>query len=126
MSVQTAVHNRQGPGLREGQGNTHTQREKYLAAITFIFWFWNFAFQADLPPEDKKVVADVLFSLSFCLQPRMDQYFNQMEKIIKERKTSSRIRFMIQDVIDLRRVNNLYFIKNLFMTYNKIHDKNYK
>lgn len=35
----------------------------------------------------------------------MDQYFNQMDKIIKERKTSSRIRFMLQDVIDLRRVN---------------------
>ncbi|NWZ00551.1 IF4G1 factor, partial [Loxia curvirostra] len=36
-------------------------------------------------------------------KPRMDQYFNQMEKIIKEKKTSSRIRFMLQDVIDLRR-----------------------
>ncbi|KAF1515114.1 Eukaryotic translation initiation factor 4 gamma 1, partial [Eudyptes sclateri] len=35
-------------------------------------------------------------------KPRMDQYFNQMEKIIKEKKTSSRIRFMLQDVIDLR------------------------
>lgn len=35
----------------------------------------------------------------------MDQYFNQMDKIIKERKTSSRIRFMLQDVLDLRRVN---------------------
>uniref|UniRef100_A0A3Q3X251 Uncharacterized protein n=1 Tax=Mola mola TaxID=94237 RepID=A0A3Q3X251_MOLML len=33
----------------------------------------------------------------------MDQYFNQMDKIIKERKTSSRIRFMLQDVLDLRR-----------------------
>ncbi|XP_049627898.1 eukaryotic translation initiation factor 4 gamma 3 isoform X4 [Suncus etruscus] len=38
-------------------------------------------------------------------KPRMDQYFNQMEKIVKERKTSSRIRFMLQDVIDLRRCN---------------------
>ncbi|XP_017345987.2 eukaryotic translation initiation factor 4 gamma 1 isoform X1 [Ictalurus punctatus] len=38
-------------------------------------------------------------------RPRMDQYFNQMGKIIKERKTSSRIRFMLQDVIDLRRNN---------------------
>ncbi|XP_072428568.1 eukaryotic translation initiation factor 4 gamma 1-like isoform X1 [Chiloscyllium punctatum] len=38
-------------------------------------------------------------------KPRMDQYFNQMEKIIKERKTSSRIRFMVQDVIDLRQNN---------------------
>ncbi|XP_053725402.1 eukaryotic translation initiation factor 4 gamma 3-like isoform X4 [Synchiropus splendidus] len=35
-------------------------------------------------------------------KPRMDQYFNQIEKIVKERKTSSRIRFMLQDVIDLR------------------------
>lgn len=35
----------------------------------------------------------------------MDQYFNQMEKIVKERKTSSRIRFMLQDVIDLRLVS---------------------
>ncbi|XP_061695598.1 eukaryotic translation initiation factor 4 gamma 1a isoform X2 [Syngnathoides biaculeatus] len=38
-------------------------------------------------------------------KPRMDQYFNQMEKIIKERKTSSRIRFMLQDVLDLRKCN---------------------
>uniref|UniRef100_A0A8C6YH58 Eukaryotic translation initiation factor 4 gamma 3 n=1 Tax=Naja naja TaxID=35670 RepID=A0A8C6YH58_NAJNA len=38
-------------------------------------------------------------------KPRMDQYFNQMEKIVKERKTSSRIRFMLQDVIDLRQCN---------------------
>ncbi|XP_058489428.1 eukaryotic translation initiation factor 4 gamma 1-like isoform X9 [Solea solea] len=38
-------------------------------------------------------------------KPRMDQYFTQMEKIIKERKTSSRIRFMLQDVLDVRRNN---------------------
>uniref|UniRef100_A0A2I3GMS6 Eukaryotic translation initiation factor 4 gamma 1 n=1 Tax=Nomascus leucogenys TaxID=61853 RepID=A0A2I3GMS6_NOMLE len=38
-------------------------------------------------------------------KPRMDQYFNQMEKIIKEKKTSSRIRFMLQDVLDLRGSN---------------------
>ncbi|XP_069466444.1 eukaryotic translation initiation factor 4 gamma 3 isoform X4 [Ambystoma mexicanum] len=38
-------------------------------------------------------------------KPRMDQYFNQMDKIVKERKTSSRIRFMLQDIIDLRRCN---------------------
>ncbi|XP_059187653.1 eukaryotic translation initiation factor 4 gamma 1-like isoform X2 [Centropristis striata] len=35
-------------------------------------------------------------------KPRMDQYFHQMGKIIKERKTTSRIRFMLQDVLDLR------------------------
>uniref|UniRef100_A0A8C5PRB6 Eukaryotic translation initiation factor 4 gamma 1 n=1 Tax=Leptobrachium leishanense TaxID=445787 RepID=A0A8C5PRB6_9ANUR len=38
-------------------------------------------------------------------KPRMDQYFNQVDKIIKERKTSSRIRFMLQDVMDLRLCN---------------------
>ncbi|XP_077412357.1 eukaryotic translation initiation factor 4 gamma 1a isoform X2 [Vanacampus margaritifer] len=38
-------------------------------------------------------------------KPRMDQYFHQMEKIIKEKKTSSRIRFMLLDVLDLRRCN---------------------
>ncbi|XP_072330345.1 eukaryotic translation initiation factor 4 gamma 1-like isoform X3 [Scyliorhinus torazame] len=38
-------------------------------------------------------------------KPRMDQYFHQMGKIIKEKKTSSRIRFMVQDVIDLRQNN---------------------
>uniref|UniRef100_A0A8C7E730 Eukaryotic translation initiation factor 4 gamma 1 n=1 Tax=Naja naja TaxID=35670 RepID=A0A8C7E730_NAJNA len=32
-----------------------------------------------------------------------DLDFEKMEKIIKEKKTSSRIRFMLQDVIDLRR-----------------------
>ncbi|XP_037346868.2 eukaryotic translation initiation factor 4 gamma 3 isoform X5 [Pungitius pungitius] len=35
-------------------------------------------------------------------KPRMDQYFHQMEKIVKERKVSSRIRFMLQDIMDLR------------------------
>lgn len=46
-------------------------------------------------------------------QPRMDQYFNQMEKIIKERKTSSRIRFMLQDVLDLRRVRNTHAVQTV-------------
>nr|XP_061781404.1 eukaryotic translation initiation factor 4 gamma 1-like isoform X1 [Nerophis lumbriciformis] len=36
---------------------------------------------------------------------RMEQYFSQMDKIVKERKTTSRIRFMLQDVMDLRRNN---------------------
>uniref|UniRef100_A0A8C5GRZ4 MIF4G domain-containing protein n=1 Tax=Gouania willdenowi TaxID=441366 RepID=A0A8C5GRZ4_GOUWI len=36
---------------------------------------------------------------------RVDQCFQQMEKIVKERKTSSRIRFMMQDVLDLRTNN---------------------
>ncbi|AWP04062.1 putative eukaryotic translation initiation factor 4 gamma 1-like [Scophthalmus maximus] len=38
-------------------------------------------------------------------KPRMDQYFAQMDKIIKEKKTSSRIRFMLQDILDVRRNN---------------------
>ncbi|XP_035696668.1 eukaryotic translation initiation factor 4 gamma 1-like [Branchiostoma floridae] len=38
-------------------------------------------------------------------KPRMDQYFQQMDKIIKQKKTSSRVRFMIQDVLELR-MNN--------------------
>ncbi|KAM8953607.1 eukaryotic translation initiation factor 4 gamma 1 isoform 2-T2 [Pelodytes ibericus] len=38
-------------------------------------------------------------------KPRMDQYFQQMSKIVKEKKTSSRIRFMLQDVMDLRMCN---------------------
>ncbi|XP_037644118.1 eukaryotic translation initiation factor 4 gamma 1-like [Sebastes umbrosus] len=38
-------------------------------------------------------------------KPRMDQYFNQMDLIIKERKTSSKIRFKLQDILDLRKNN---------------------
>ncbi|XP_076135407.1 uncharacterized protein LOC143117784 [Alosa pseudoharengus] len=37
-------------------------------------------------------------------KPRMDHYFNNINVIIKERQTSNRIRFMLQDVIDLRRL----------------------
>ncbi len=43
------------------------------------------------------------YVLSF--QPRMDQYFIKMEKMIKEQKTSPRIRVMLQDLLVLRRVN---------------------
>lgn len=49
--------------------------------------------------ENKKCTQIIHF------QPRMDQYFNQMEKIVIEKKTSSRVRFMLQDVIDLRKVS---------------------
>lgn len=34
---------------------------------------------------------------------RMDQYFQQIDKIIKQKRTSSRVRFMLQDVYDLRK-----------------------
>jgi len=35
-------------------------------------------------------------------KPRMDQYFDQMEKVIEKRKISSRIKFALKDVIELR------------------------
>ncbi|CAH3173902.1 unnamed protein product, partial [Porites evermanni] len=35
-------------------------------------------------------------------KPRVDQYFTQINKIIQARITSSRVRFMMQDVVDLR------------------------
>ena len=44
----------------------------------------------------------------------MDQYFQQMEKIVKQRKTSSRVRFMLQDVIELRHVSELTEIRSYF------------
>ncbi|KAG8239741.1 hypothetical protein J437_LFUL018437, partial [Ladona fulva] len=34
--------------------------------------------------------------------PNINVYFNKMKNIVSERKTSSRVRFMLQDVIDLR------------------------
>ena len=40
--------------------------------------------------------------LFYHFQPRVDQYFNQINKIIQARKTSSRVRFMMQDIVDLR------------------------
>jgi translation initiation factor 4G len=33
----------------------------------------------------------------------MNSYFSQLEAIVKQKKTSNRIRFMIQNVMDLRR-----------------------
>ncbi|XP_035254761.1 eukaryotic translation initiation factor 4 gamma 1-like [Anguilla anguilla] len=39
------------------------------------------------------------------IKPRMDGYFIQMESILKEGKTTSRICFMLQDVMDLRQNN---------------------
>ncbi|XP_068754257.1 eukaryotic translation initiation factor 4 gamma 1-like isoform X2 [Montipora capricornis] len=35
-------------------------------------------------------------------KPRVDQYFAHINKIISARKTSSRVRFMMQDIVDLR------------------------
>ncbi len=36
----------------------------------------------------------------------MDRYFERISEIIEKRKVSSRIKFMLQDVQDLRKVNN--------------------
>ena len=38
-------------------------------------------------------------------QPRTNQYFDQVDKIINQKKVSSRIIFMLQDLKDLRRSN---------------------
>ncbi|XP_052211936.1 eukaryotic translation initiation factor 4 gamma 1-like isoform X2 [Dreissena polymorpha] len=38
-------------------------------------------------------------------RPRMDQYFQQMDKIVNDKKNSARVRFMLQDMIDLRKNN---------------------
>jgi len=34
----------------------------------------------------------------------MERYFNQLVALVEERKTSSRIRFLLLDTIDLRKV----------------------
>ncbi|VDH90680.1 translation initiation factor 4G [Mytilus galloprovincialis] len=38
-------------------------------------------------------------------KPRVDQYFQRMHKVVAEKKTSSRVKFILQDVIELR-MNN--------------------
>lgn len=43
--------------------------------------------------------------IQFPLQPRMEQYFQQMGKIVNDKKNSARVRFMLQDVMDLRLVS---------------------
>ena len=44
----------------------------------------------------------------------MDQYFEQIEKVIIERKTSPKLRFMLQDLIDLRKVGRSSACRFLF------------
>ena len=50
----------------------------------------------------------------------MEQYFAQMDKIIKERKTSSRIRFMLLDVLDLRRVLPALHLRTVLLLFSEI------
>ena len=52
----------------------------------------------------------------FFYQPRTDQYFNEMRKIANnqsQKKVSSRIRFALQDTIELREVS--YWCSRLAM-----------
>ncbi|KAJ8345429.1 hypothetical protein SKAU_G00296220 [Synaphobranchus kaupii] len=39
------------------------------------------------------------------VKPQMDRYFSQLNQILKEGKSTSRVRFMLQDVMDLRQNN---------------------
>ncbi|VDI07805.1 Hypothetical predicted protein [Mytilus galloprovincialis] len=38
-------------------------------------------------------------------KPRIDKYFQRMHKLVEEKKTSSKVRFILQDVIELRMSN---------------------
>ena len=56
----------------------------------------------------------------------MDQYFDQINKIISGKKTSSRVSFMLRDVVDLRknkwvprRGENSYLYNYLYDPQNK-------
>ncbi|XP_045163528.1 eukaryotic translation initiation factor 4 gamma 1-like isoform X2 [Mercenaria mercenaria] len=58
-------------------------------------------------PENLECLCRLLTSIGKELdvdkaKPRMDQYFQQMGKIVNEKKTPPRVRFMLQDVMDLR------------------------
>lgn len=55
-----------------------------------------------------------LISFFFLFQIRVDQYFSQMHKIKNDMSLPSRVRFMVQDVIELRLVNISFFFHILF------------
>ena len=44
-------------------------------------------------------------NIYYHFQHRIDKYFRQIKEIIQARVTSSRVRFMMQDVVDLRHEN---------------------
>jgi hypothetical protein len=48
------------------------------------------------------------------LQTRMDTYFTRMDKIIEAKKISMRVRFMLQDIMDLRKVCIPYLLYSVF------------
>ena len=45
-----------------------------------------------------------LLILNLYLQPRLNQYFNQIEKILISKRHTTRIRFLLQDIVELRKV----------------------
>lgn len=45
----------------------------------------------------------VFIRVFYVQQQELDKHFHQMEKIVGDRKTNSRVRFLMMDVIDLRR-----------------------
>ncbi|PIK51072.1 putative eukaryotic translation initiation factor 4 gamma 1 [Apostichopus japonicus] len=60
--------------------------------------------------ESLECVSVLVSTVGHCLDHQkgkalMDHYFNQVDKIIKEKKVSSGIRFMLQDLKDLRESN---------------------
>jgi len=42
------------------------------------------------------------------VQPVIDQYISKIHSIINQQKVSTRIKFMLQDVIELRNVRTMY------------------
>ncbi|XP_023828058.1 uncharacterized protein [Salvelinus sp. IW2-2015] len=74
-----------------------------------------FTIGKDLDSEKNQVCIDVLMfvsqqhslSLSILPQPRMDEHYTQINLIKERRRTSPRIRYMLQDVLD-RRTLHLY------------------
>jgi len=47
----------------------------------------------------------------------MDRYFTQLITLVDERKTSSRIRFMLLDTIDLRKVIDITLLYGVLSVY---------
>uniref|UniRef100_A0A8C5H1U1 Eukaryotic translation initiation factor 4 gamma 1-like n=1 Tax=Gouania willdenowi TaxID=441366 RepID=A0A8C5H1U1_GOUWI len=75
-------------------------RRRSLGNIKFIGELFKLKMLTEVIMHD--CIVKLLSTIVNFTSPRMDQYFHQMGKIVKEKKTSSRIRFMLQDVLDLR------------------------
>ena len=81
MLCQTNVHHWEGNGPRQGKG-THAGEVA-----------WN----------SKQLCQ----ACTFPLQKLMEKYFSRVSHIIEARKIDSRVRFMLQDLVDLRQVREL-------------------